>query len=225
MPIRKVQFAPGEHYHLCDRGVGKQQIFYEKRDYIRFLLLLLHLQAPIAIRNAGRAVTYFEKHKTFHPKGVVEIIQRRDVVLETFVAMPNHFHLSLEEKKEGGISRYMQRVLNAYAKYFNTKNKRVGHVFEGPFRAVHVETNEQLLYLSAYIHRNPRELTGWKGKELKYPWSSYQDLVSKNRWGELLKPQIILAQFSNSESYRKFVEESGAKESIVKKIGDELLLE
>ena len=109
----------------------------------------------------------------------------------------------------------MQRLLTGYAKYFNTKYKRTGHVFEGPFRAVHVKGNEQLLYLSAYVHRNPSEISAWEGKELLYPWSSYQDYVRRNRWRDLLVPNIVIDQFSTTFKYQKFVEQSGAKQKIL----------
>lgn len=144
------------------------------------------------------------------------------VELNIFTTMPNHFHLLVQEKTEGGISSYLQRLQNGYAKYFNAKYKKQGHLFQGAFRATPVETDEQLLYLSAYIHRNPRDLAEWKNKEIKYPWSSYQDLVEKNRWGELLKLSIILDQFSEAKDYYKFVETSTAKlkpgESSIKNI-------
>ena len=72
--------------------------------------------------------------------------------------MPNHFHLIVKEVKEGGISAYMQRVLNAYTKYYNAKHDTSGHLFQGPFRAIHIADNDQLLYVSAYIHLNCREI-------------------------------------------------------------------
>ena len=77
-----------------------------------------------------------------------------------------------------------------------------------------MESNRQLLYLSAYIHRNPREIKGWTNKEHEYTWSSYQDYIEENRWGELLKQDILKDQFSNPKEYRQFVETSQAKESL-----------
>jgi len=105
----------------------------------------------------------------------------------------------------------MQRILTAYTKYFNAKYGKSGHLFQGPFQIVHVEDNEQLLHLSAYIHRNPREIKEWKDKEHQYTWSSYQDCIAENRWKELLKHQIITDQFSGKKEYQDFVETSGTK--------------
>ena len=134
--------------------------------------------------------------------------------LVNFTQMPNHFHLTLLERVKNGISSYMQRVLNAYAKYFNTRYERSGHLFEAPFQAVHIEDNEKLLYLSAYVHRNQREIKKWKNREHLYPWSSYQDYIRENRWGELIEPGIVLKQFSSKSEYKDFVETSGAKDKL-----------
>lgn len=227
MAIRKVKFAPGERYHICVRGVGKQAIFLDDRDYIRFLFLLLYFQAPISFFNLSRQVTHFVRSKAFNVSDAEksEVLQKRQVSVESFALMPNHVHTSLQEIKERGVSSYMQRLLTGYAKYFNVKYAKTGHVFEGPFRAVPVESNEQLVYLSAYIHRNPRDLPEWRNKEHQYPWSSYQDYIVQNRWGEFLKPGITLDQFTDENSYKEFVESSGAKDKVVSQIGEQFLLD
>lgn len=152
-----------------------------------------------------------------------DIISTRYVKLECFTLMPNHFHLLVHEIKEGGIAKYMQRVLNAYTKYFNTKYERSGHLFQGSYKAVHIKNNNQLLYLSTYIHRNSRELLGWKGKEHFYPWSSYQDFIGSNRWGELLKHDLITEQFRNGKDYHRFTSASMAKTP--KYLSSELLID
>jgi len=142
---------------------------------------------------------------------VQEVIDTRTIELIAFCIMPNHFHLIIKELKEGGISNYMQRVLNAYSKYYNTKYDKSGHVFQGPYKAVHVGDDRQLLHLSTYIHRNPREITKWLSKENHYYWSSYQDMVNENRWGNLLLPAILTDRFKDKEEYHQFVKTSPAK--------------
>lgn len=227
MAIRRVKFAPGERYHICARGVRKQSIFLEDRDYIRFLFLLLHFQAPITFFNISRQINYFVKSNAFNISDAEKekILQQRQVSLESFALMPNHIHIALQEIQEQGVSNFMQRLLTGYAKYFNAKYTKIGHVFEGPFRAVFIDSNEQLLYLSAYIHHNPRELLEWKNKEHQYPWSSYKDYIGENRWGEFLNPQIVLDQFPTRKAYHDFVERSGAKDKVSAKIGEQSLLD
>ena len=143
---------------------------------------------------------------------ITEICQSRYSDLIAFALMPNHFHLLVREVQENGISLYMHKILTAYAKYLNTKKEKNGHVLQGPYRVVHVATNEQLLYLTAYIHRNPRDLREWKNKEHLYPWSSYQDFIGTNRWGGLLNTESIQEQFENKEEYNQFIKTSTAKE-------------
>lgn len=211
--MRKTQISVGEYYHIYNRGNDKQSIFLEDRDWIRFLFLVLYFQSPVVFYNISRPVANFVRHRVFNiPRNEFEkIVKNRTIELVGFALMPNHFHLIVHEFKKGGISQYMQRVLNAYTKYFNVKYKKTGHLFQGPFRSVHIEDNEQLLHLSAYIHRNPREIKQWKNKELQYPWSSYQDLTAQNRWGNLLNHGIITGQFSSPKEYKDFVETSGTK--------------
>ncbi|MBI3305989.1 transposase [Candidatus Nomurabacteria bacterium] len=211
--MRNIKIAPGEYYHIFNRGVNKQLIFHDSADRVRFLFLILYFQSPITFINIGRPVKSFVKHSVFNIEGVTtrEIINSRFVELTSFVLMPNHFHLIIKEVEENGIARYMQRVLNSYTKYYNTKYNKSGHLFQGPYKAVHVKNNNQLLYLSAYIHRNPRELKEWQNKESSYPWSSYQDFVNKNRFEGLLVLDIISEQFENHKEYDDFVKTSPAK--------------
>lgn len=217
--MRKTKISIDEYYHVFNRGNNKQNIFFENRDWIRFLFLILYFQSPVTFYNLGRHVSNFVRHRVFNisDKELLEIAKNRAVEVAGFALMPNHFHLILRESKEGGISKYMQRILNAYTKYFNAKYDKSGHLFQGPFKVVHIEDNEQLLHLSSYIHRNPRELREWKNKEEKFPWSSYQDYMDKNRWGDLLAKQIISDQFPDSSDYKKFVHESGTKEDLDEK--------
>lgn len=215
MPYRAVEFAPGEHYHICFRGNNKQPIFRSRSDYERLLFLVTHLQSEENIQNMSRLL------KTFRQSGswiaddelLSSICGTRYVALEAFAFMPNHGHLAVREEKEKGIVRYIQRVLNAYAKYFNTKYETVGHLFQGPYRAVHIDDNDQLLYLSTYIHRNPRELEAVKGREDTYLWSSYQDYLGDNRFKDLLDRSLVLDQFDSQVEYRNFVESSVAKDN------------
>jgi len=219
--MRSIAISVDEHYHLCNRGAHKSLVFHDKRDYMRFLFLILFLQSPVNFANISRHVEQFVQHSVFNIDKTVltELCKTRYIELVAFCLMPNHFHLVVKEVEEHGIPRYMQRVLNAYTKYYNTKYETSGHLFQGPYRAVHVEHNDQLLYLSTYIHRNPRELRAWKGTYAMYPYSSYQDFVDHNRWKKILMPDIILEQFNNKTAYAKFTRESSAKMR-VEELGD-----
>lgn len=206
---RRENISIGEYYHICNRENNKQSLFIEEKDWIRFLFLIIFLQSPIIFYNIGRHVSYFVRHRKFNIFN--DVLKNRYVELINFCIMPNHFHITAREIKKGGISKYLQRLQIAYTKYFNTKYGKSGHLFQGAFRSIHIENNEQLLHLSAYIHRNPREISKNKDKEEKYYWSSYQDYINKNRWGDFLKREIISDQFNNQDEYQDFVKTSGTK--------------
>ena len=209
--MRLIRIAPGEYYHIFNRAVNKQIIFHDTNDYFRFLFLTLYFQSPIIFQQLGRKVKEFVQSRALDSVEEDEIIKKRRVELVAFCIMPNHFHLIVKELDEGGIAAYMQRVLTSYSKYYNTKYEKSGHVFQGPYQAVHVEDNRQLLHLSAYIHRNPREISKWFNKEEQYPWSSYQDFIGENRWGNLIMLDIIIGQFKDKAEYENFVKTSPAK--------------
>ncbi|MEK7579391.1 MAG: transposase [Patescibacteria group bacterium] len=211
--MRKTKFFPGERYHIFARGNAKQTLFFDVNDRARLLFLILYFQSSESISNISRSVRAFNLHKMFNvsSKMVQSVVQNRNVSLAAFTLMPNHFHLILEEVTEGGISKYMHKVLMAYAKYFNEKYAKSGHVFQGPYRAVHIVSNKQLLHVSAYVHLNQSELSDSPEYAYGYDWSSCQDYVGENRWGDLLDQKIILEQFSTKEAYAHFLKTSGVK--------------
>ncbi len=210
--MRKAIIAPGEYYHIFNRGNNRQAIFFNNNDRARFLISALLFQSPLVIKNIDRLSKISVQNLILHNKEMVnEIISTRFIELNCFALMPNHFHLIVRENKEGGVAKYLQRLQIAYTRYFNTKNDKIGHHFQGHYKAVRVEDNNQLLYLSTYIHRNPREMKEWKGKEILYPWSSFHDYAYSNRWSGLLKPDIILEQFTKQEEYTQFTNRSYAK--------------
>ncbi len=222
MPYRQVPFVAGEYFHLVNRGNLKCEIFKDDKDRARFMFYLLYFQSLKSINNIGFHTKNFLQTNDFgiSDKETKEITDNQIVKIIAFSLMPNHFHILVQSAVDNGVSIYMQKVLNGYTKYFNAKYQQSGHLFQGPFRAVHVKDNEQLLCTSAYIHLNPMEI-GQQGKETKYRWSSFGDFVGQNRWDRLLDSSIILEQIKeNGDDYQKWVEESGAKE--IKDKDDEL---
>ena len=212
--VRKEIFEINEYYHVSNKSAGREILFVDTKDFARFLYLILHLQSSKNFPHIARAIPFFEKHGVFNTDEFLtkEIIQTRVVELSAFVIMPDHFHLVLKEVKKGGISSYMQRLQNAYAKYWNAKYKKSGHLFRGPFRSLWVNQKTELPHLSPHLPKNPKDVRGFAEKELSYPWSSYIDYVGKNRFGRLLSHEIITEEFSGAKEYKKFVEEGKMRE-------------
>ena len=208
--------SEGEYYHVYNRGAHKQSIFHDTHDWMRFMFLVLYMQSPLVIQKPERVIGKASASEGYPVSFELqeEIVSTRIVELNVFALMPNHFHLLLLEKEENGIARYLQRVLVAYTMYYNAKYQTSGHVFQGRYRAKRIKDDVQLMYLSAYIHRNPRELKAWRGKEERYPYSSLQDYVDKNRWGNMISTEIIAGRFENTpkSNYRDFVRTNPAKQ-------------
>ena len=206
----------GEYYHVYNRGIGRQTLFSHTSDWARMLFSVLYYQSPTRFDNVRRYTASFSPTLGFEvPEEIFSSVMNcRQVELVAFCLMPNHYHAIVRELVPGGIGRYIQRIDVAYTMYWNTKYQGSGHLFQGRYQTRHIDDNEYLTHLSAYIHRNPRELKAWKGKEADYPWSSYQDYVEENRWGGLLAQEIILDQFEGTKrsNYADFVKSSPAKE-------------
>lgn len=174
---RNYVFAPGEYYHIYARGYEKLPVFRDSHDYERFIqsLYLFNSEKPQVLRETKLAII-----RGLTSDNSIFDIERGDTLIDigAYCLMPNHFHILVHEKKDKGISRFMQKLMTSYTMYFNKKNKRTGAVFGSSFKARHVTNDVHLKYLFAYIHLNPKELT----KDLKtYPCSSYIDYLVINR--------------------------------------------
>ena len=118
--------------------------------------------------------------------------------------MPNHYHL-LVYLKTDELGAVVQRFALSYSKAINKRFNRVGSLFQGPFKAVHIENNEYLLHLSRYIPFNPVE-AGFVSKPEVWEFSSCHDYIG-HRKGTLIDPEIVLSQFASPQDYRKFVQD------------------
>lgn len=129
---------------------------------------------------------------------------KKHAEIVSFVFMPNHFHFLLKQNEENGISIFLSIFTNSYTKYFNTKRNRVGPVFQGVFKSVHIESDEQLIHVSRYIHLNPVTSFIIDESELfSYPWSSLPDYLKGE--SSLVNVGIVLKQFSSIDGYKNFV--------------------
>jgi putative transposase len=186
---RKIEFSIDEFYHVYNRGVEKRNIFLDARDRDRFLRLLY-------LANSDVPVVYRLTQK----KPLAEIkVGKKLVAVGVYVLMPNHIHLLIREIIADGLSMFMEKLMTAYAMYFNKKYDRVGSLFQDRFKAEHADQDEHLKYLYAYIHLNPVKLIepAWKengvnnkrrAKEFitNYRYSSYQDYIGLDRQEKLI---------------------------------------
>ena len=206
MPSRNLPLVEDAYYHIFNRGVNRQEIFFNKRNYRHFLKALdyyRYLKPPISFSRINTLST-----KDWENFSMSKFAHQKNVSIVCYCLMPNHFHLILQQTSEEGISTFMRRATNSYTKYLNKRENRTGPLFEGVFKSRLIETDQHLLHLSRYIHLNPYTSFLIKNHEdlLNYPWSSLKDYLSSN---ENLMPkiekEIVTDQFENYEEYKKFV--------------------
>jgi putative transposase len=206
---RKTPFAENEYYHIYSRGVEKRKIFMSAKDYNRFVALLY-----IMNQDTSFVMGNFLRDKQKNLKDIFKEKRGKTLVsILGYCLMPNHFHLILYENTEGGITKFMGKLLTAYSMYFNIKYERSGPLFTHPFRSEYIANESQYMYIFSYIHLNPLSIIDKKWKEegvknkkeaekflKKYQFSSYQDFLGNDRL------ESIIVDFSLIPEYIKNME-------------------
>lgn len=193
-------YLEGGFYHIYNRGVEKRDIFLEEIDYRVFLKYLKYYLLPKdevlkEINNNKEKIDFLYLNNFF---GKIELL--------AFCLISNHFHLLIKQNEKLAIEFFMRSLASKYVKYFNKKYQRIGPLFQGVYKAVVIETEEQLCHVSRYIHLNPKD----QFKDIRliknYQWSSYPAYI--NNWSVkwLIKDYILNHFRNNLNSYREFVE-------------------
>lgn len=210
--IRKTPLVNGEIYHVYNRGVEKRTITINSRDHERFFESLDHYR----FENPGRL-------SNFKDFGLTEERNRKETIVDIigFCLMPNHFHLLLRQLTEKGVSIFMSNLINSYTRYFNVKHNRIGPLFQGGFKSVHIENDEQLIHLSRYIHLNPVEARlVSREKFMLYPYSSLLNTLQER----FCNFDVILKYFNNNlNEYLKFCSDYTNYKYSIAGISDKLL--
>lgn len=167
----------GDIYHICNRGIRKEKIFDTDSDYFRFVLNLYRLN------NKGESLRINPHRKS------IDSFPEQDKIVEVlkWTLLPNHYHLLLYEKVEGGVLEFVKRLGNSFTKYINIKREASGYLFQNSARIVQVKNNRHFLYIPFYIDLNLLDLIYSKNEHRKidiketldffknYKWSSFRD--------------------------------------------------
>jgi len=223
--------ATGEIYHIFSKSIAKFKIFNKDSDFIRMRELFRYYQVekpPIRFSYFSRLKQTEESEKDKSTDHIANDSEKKKeerdeiVVIIGYCIMVTHFHLILKQLTEKGISIYMNKVLNSYTRYFNTKYKRKGPLWETRFKRVWVRTDEQLLHLTRYIHLNPATAYLVEKPE-DWPASSYKEyLREENKDNKICSYKDVL-DISPSH-YKRFVEDTKDYQRQLAKI-KELILE
>lgn len=133
-------------HHVIARGNDQQTLFNDKEDFQAY-------------------IDFLEESRKNYP-----------IQIYNFVLMSNHIHLLLEPAQEGNLSKFMEHVSKGYAKYFNKKYKRSGHVFQGRFKSFLIQEERYFFACNRYIDFNPLKARMVRDPK-EYPWSGYRSLA------------------------------------------------
>ena len=210
--MRNPAFATGHIYHVYNRGVEKRKVFLNERDYLRFVAGLYIFNDTTPALNAGRSLIESSievRLQSEKKKRLVEII--------AFCLMPNHYHLLLRQRVDGGITEFMRKLGTGYTNYFNLKNDRVGPLFQGKFKAVLLEDDAHFAHLPHYIHCNPIEILmpmlDAQHREVSvaailrevgnYRWSSLRDYIGIENFPTVTDRRFLQECIGSPQEFRR----------------------
>ncbi len=123
--MAKTTYSSGHYYHIFNRGVNRQPIFFADRNWGFFIQRLRKYFIPVLA----------------------------DIV--AYCLMPNHYHLLVFVKDDRFSHSVMQGFVTSYTKAINKEQGRVGPLFQGRFKGILIDNDDYLVHLTRYIHRNP----------------------------------------------------------------------
>ena len=214
----KTPLVVNEVYHISSRAVGDTVIFDSEEDFFRGIFSIYEFNNgdPVNIweRRRERAVEKRKIGKT------ALTLQKRNMLVEVlaFSFMPNHFHLLLKQLVDNGITEFMRKVNGGYAKYFNKKYNRKGHLFN-LFKPVLIKDETQFKNAFTYVHTNLISIIepGWKENGIKNPDKvkrflennkrhSYPDYLGKKNFPSVTERNFLLEIMGGPEGCKAHVD-------------------
>jgi len=211
---RKEALTTGNYYHIFSRSIVKFVVFNKECEYDRFYQLI----------NLCRFTNFVYKYSRFNmlsnkvQAGIIDNLKSQNdclVEIVVYCIMPTHIHLVLKQVKDGGITKFMARVLNGYTRYFNSMHKRTGPLWSGRFKSVLVNHDEQLLHLTRYIHLNPVS-SGLVENPEDWSHSSYLEYSDRNMENSICVFDKIISL--GHKEYEKFVRDHKANQKELSEI-------
>ncbi|MBI2590592.1 MAG: transposase [Candidatus Blackburnbacteria bacterium] len=195
------------YYHIYNRGVEKRLIYQDQQDYGVYLSYLKTYLLPVdrdsLLHQLSLPITSaYEKDQIRKQLRLNNFAD--EIKLLAYSLMPNHFHLLVKQKSSNAIDSFMNSLSTRYTLFFNRKYKRVGSLHQDVYKAVMVESDEQLTHLTRYVHKQALPL---QGDPLQAQPSSYPEYcgMRKTEW---VHPEEVLAYFSKKNpqlSYQEFM--------------------
>ncbi len=182
----------------------------------------------VTSRGDGRDDIYLsDQDRELWLGSLAQVCKRFNWVCHAWCQMTNHYHL-LIETPEANLAEGMRQLNGLYTQRFNRLHGRVGHVFQGRYKAILVERDSYLLELARYVVLNPLR-AGMVQRLETWPWSSYLATCGQSATPEWLQTNWILAQFGRQRGsairrYIQFVHDGARLPSIWTQLQGQIFL-
>lgn len=192
------KFNQGAFFHVFNKSIAGFGIFKDPMNCQRFIYTLDYYNNLCVKEKLSNVI----RSNKYHYENLIYVRDNQKVKTLCFNIMPTHYHLVLKVNKDNILSKYIGDVENSYTRFFNQKFDRKGPLWQSRFKAVRIETEEQLLHVTRYVHLNA--VTS-RLVNLPEDWqfSSYKDFISNKI---ILKEIITEISISDPNQYKKFVE-------------------
>ena len=148
--------------------------------------------------NARRKIFLDDEDREVFLSTLAWVVERFGWICHAYCLMGNHFHLLIETPTPN-LSRGMRQLNGVYTQGFNRRHRKVGHLFQGRFKAILVERESYLLELVRYVVLNPVRAKMVKTPD-KYAWSSYRATLGLDPIPSALSIDWVLGQFAKTKS-------------------------
>lgn len=167
------EFVKGAIFHIYNHAIDNFMLFYDEEDYDHFLNIF--------------------KNK----------LERIPATIFAFCLMPNHYHFLIRQESEIQIYRLFNHAYISYAKYYNNRYNRKGHIFRSPLQHIYVSTKTYLIQLCKYIHLNP-VYANLVDKPEDWQYSNYLEWINKRK-SQFFKENIHKIYFPDPQDYINYV--------------------
>ena len=184
-------------YHVTNKSIADFVTFNNEEEFMRMIIAIRYYRSKKPIMSLSQFLKLAQPNFKENDPHSVNIL--------AYCLMPTHIHLLLKEIEENGISKFINNTFNSYARYFNLKHKRKGPLWEGKSKKIKINSDEQLLHTTRYIHLNP--VTAYLvNKPEDWPYSSYHEYMND------IDAEDRICKYSNEidmgrEQYMKFAED------------------
>ena len=209
-------------YHVLNRGIDGRNLFLDSRDYSRFVHNLYEFN------DTAPAPAYCRRSSNPNVGHRKSYIRERLVEIHGWCLMKDHYHLLISELTEGGLLKFITKVNIGYAKYYNERYGRHGHLFQGKTKKILIEHEAHLLYILHYLHLNPLDyLSGakkWRERDkgtikdtnvamkylVGYRWSSYLDYCGIKNFPSILTKSLFGKMFGDyGKTIKEYLKDAG----------------